>query len=242
MRIFTPNKVVLGGCVLAFGASFLNTGFLLSAGTSVSHLTGDIAQLGSGLSHLKGAENGLLIKVTLVSLGFIIGATISGFLLHHPTLELSRPYGRTLSVLGVLLIIAHFLHTSALLLSIVIASAVCGTQNALANRYRGVVLRTTHLTGLFTDFGIHLGMKLRGHAIESWKLLIPLWITLSFLLGAIASSFLFLRGRTDWLLLSGIGYISGGIIWSACKRTWQTEDIEPKNTKKALTTAVIRAF
>ncbi len=223
MRIITPNKIVLSGCVLAFGASFLNTGFLLSAGTSVSHLTGDIARIGSGLFSVSHGEDGLLAKVTLASIGFISGATISGFLLHHPTLELSRPYGRTLSVLGVFLIAAYFIQTSVPLLSIGIASAVCGAQNALANRYRGVVLRTTHLTGLFTDFGIHLGMKLRGHDIESWKLLIPIWITFSFLLGAIVSSFLFLHKRTDWLLLSGIGYISGGIIRSIYKRTERVE-------------------
>jgi uncharacterized membrane protein YoaK (UPF0700 family) len=228
MRSITPNKIVLGGCILAFGASFLNTGFLLSAGTSVSHLTGDISRIGSGLSALNHTEGDLLIKVTLASLGFITGATISGFLLHHPTLEISKPYGRILSTLGVFLIASHFANAHALFLSIVIASAVCGAQNALANRYRGVVLRTTHLTGLFTDFGIHLGMKLRGHEIEGWKLFIPVWITVSFLLGAVASSYLFLRGRSDWLLISGTGYILGGILWSIYKRTGKVEQSSPK--------------
>lgn len=219
MRIITPNKIVLGGCILAFGASFLNTGFLLSEGTSVSHLTGDIARIGSGLSSLNYVDGGLLTKVTVASLGFMGGATISGFLLHHPVLEIGKPYGRILSALGVCLIVAYFAHASIPLLSILIASAVCGAQNALANRYRGIILRTTHLTGLFTDFGIHLGMKLRGHEIEAWKLLIPLWITFSFLLGAVASCSLFASGRSDWLLVAGIGYVLGGIIWSIYKRT-----------------------
>jgi uncharacterized membrane protein YoaK (UPF0700 family) len=223
MRTITPNKIVLGGCILAFGASFLNTGFLLSAGTSVSHLTGDISRIGSGLSAINHTEGDLLTKVTLASLGFMAGATISGFLLHHPTLEISKPYGRILSSLGVWLIVSHFAYTKIPLLSIMIAGGVCGAQNALANRYRGVVLRTTHLTGLFTDFGIHLGMKLRGHEIEVWKLLIPVWITISFLLGAVASSFFFLHGRSDWLLISGIGYISGGILWSIYKRRGRAE-------------------
>ncbi len=219
MRTITPNKIVLGGCLLAFGASFLNTGFLLLAGTSVSHLTGDISRIGSGLSPLDHPGGNPITNVTLASLGFVAGATTSGFLLHHPSLEMSKPYGRTLSALGVCLIGAHFAYKDLPLLSIGISSAVCGAQNALANRYRGLVLRTTHLTGLFTDFGIHLGMKLRGHEIEDWKLLIPVWITLSFLLGAAANSSLILRGRTDWLLIAGIGYISCGAIWSIYKRT-----------------------
>jgi len=219
MRIIKPNRVVMGGCVLAFGASFVNTGFLLSAGTSVSHLTGDTAQIGSGLSHINNGDGLSLAKVSMASAGFIAGATISGFFLHHPTLEITRPYGRMLSALGLFLMAAHLIHTNYPLLSIGIAGADCGAQNALANRYRGVILRTTHLTGLFTDFGIYLGMKIRGHDIESWKLLIPLWITMSFLLGAVVSSYLLMSGRSDWLLLAGLGYMTGGIIWSIYKRT-----------------------
>ena len=96
-RQFSPTQIVLGGCLLAFGASFLNTGFILSTGTSVSHLTGDIARIGSGLSTL-GSGNGFhILNVATASLGFILGATISGFLLHHPTIEITKPYGRRLS-------------------------------------------------------------------------------------------------------------------------------------------------
>lgn len=219
MPQFSPIQIVSGGCLLAFGASFLNTGFILGTGTSVSHLTGDIARIGSGLSTI-GSSNGFhIINVATATLGFIAGATTSGFLLHHPTLEMRMPYGRILSSLGVCLMASHFAYRDYPLLAIAIASAVCGTQNALASRYRGVVLRTTHLTGVFTDFGIHLGMKLRGHHIESWKLLIPICITFSFLIGAVTSSAVMLHDKDHWILSAGIGYFLGGILWSTYKRT-----------------------
>jgi uncharacterized membrane protein YoaK (UPF0700 family) len=219
MRPFTPTQIVLGGCLLAFGASFLNTGFLLSTGTSVSHLTGDIARIGSELSIFGSGNDFHIFSVATATLGFIIGATLSGFLLHHPTIEIAMPYGRILSALGVCLVAAHFAHWEYPLIAIAIASTVCGAQNALASRYRGVVLRTTHLTGIFTDFGIHLGMKIRGHHIESWKLVIPLGITFSFLVGAVASSAMIFRNRDNWILYAGIGYLLGGAIWSIYKRT-----------------------
>lgn len=218
MRPVTPSQIVLGGCLLAFGASFLNTGFLLSTGTSVSHLTGDIARIGSGLSTLGNADGFHIVNVTTATFGFIMGAILSGFLLHHPTLEISKPYGRILSALGLCLITAHYGYPNFPSVSIAIASAVCGAQNALASRYRGVVLRTTHLTGLFTDFGIHLGMKLRGHKVEGWKLLIPICITFSFLIGAIVSSACIMNGQESWLLSAGISYLIGGIAWSVYKR------------------------
>ncbi|MFT4900902.1 MAG: uncharacterized membrane protein YoaK (UPF0700 family) [Lentimonas sp.] len=219
MRPFTPSQIVIGGCLLAFGASFLNTGFILSTGTSVSHLTGDIARIGSGLSTLRNVDGFNIVNVTTATFGFILGAIISGFLLHHPTIEMSKPYGRILSALGISLAAAHYSYTNFPVLSIAIASAVCGAQNALASRYRGVVLRTTHLTGLFTDFGIHLGMKLRGHAIEGWKLLIPIFITFSFLLGAFTSSAFVLIDRGNWMFAAGMGYLIGGMAWSIYKRT-----------------------
>ncbi|MGZ0655660.1 YoaK family protein [Coraliomargarita sp. W4R53] len=218
MRKFTPTLIVLGGCLLAFGASFLNTGFILNTGTSVSHLTGDIARIGSGLSILGSGHSIDVVNVATAMFGFIVGAIISGFLLHHPTIEISMPYGRILSFLGVCLMGAHCVHWEFPLLAIAIASAVCGAQNALASRHRGVVLRTTHLTGIFTDFGIHLGMKLRGHHIESWKLLIPICITFSFLVGAVTSSTIIFRDKDHWILIAGMGYFFGGILWSIYKR------------------------
>jgi uncharacterized membrane protein YoaK (UPF0700 family) len=227
MRPFSPSQIVFGGCLLAFGASFLNTGFILSTGTSVSHLTGDIARIGSGLSSLGTSDRVHMVNVTVATLGFISGATLSGFLLHHPTLEIGKPYGRILSALGIALIAAHFAYAHFQILAVAIASAVCGTQNALASRYRGVVLRTTHLTGLFTDFGIHLGMKLRGHRVEGWKLLIPILITFSFLSGAVFSSGLMRYNRDNWILWSGLAFFLGGLLWSVYKRTLGVAPEEP---------------
>ncbi|MDF1823961.1 MAG: YoaK family protein [Verrucomicrobiales bacterium] len=227
MHPIAPSKIVVGGCLLAFSASFLNTGFLLSTGTSVSHLTGDIARIGSGLSSFGESDELPTVRVTVATLGFILGAVISGFLLHHPALELRKPYGRILAALGLCIIAAHGFYLRLPILSIGIAGAVCGAQNALASRYRGVVLRTTHLTGLFTDLGIHLGMKLRGHRVESWKLWIPVFITFSFMAGAVVSSIFVMRDQSDWMLAAGVGYLIGGIVLSLYKRiTGIGEDVD----------------
>ncbi|MDF1815743.1 MAG: YoaK family protein [Verrucomicrobiales bacterium] len=227
MKVFSPGQLVRGGCLLAFGASFLNTGFLVSTGTSVSHLTGDIARIGSGLTSGLQSNSYHIISVTLATLGFVSGAVASGYVLHHPTLEIKLPYGRILSSFGIFLIAAHFTQPHLPLLAIAITSAVCGAQNAMASRYRGMVLRTTHLTGLFTDFGIYLGMKMKGHHVENWKLFVPVWLTFAFLAGAVTSSTLVFRGSTHWILLAGIAYLVGGLIWSIYKRTGNRKKLFP---------------
>ena len=202
---FTPGQVMFGGCLLAFGASFINTGFLLNTGAS-------------GLSSWHAVNFQAFLAVLIATVGFILGATLSGYFLHHPTLQIQVPYGRTLMICGLLLLAGHFLYATNSHSSIGLGSLVCGIQNSLASRYRGLILRTTHLTGLFTDLGINLGMKFRGHSIESWKLVVPILLFLSFFAGAISSGFIAITNHHSWLLYAGIAYLLGGLSWSCYKR------------------------
>ena len=68
------------------------------------------------------------------------------------------------------------------------AAFACGMQNGLAARFRGIVLRTTHVTGLVTDFGTTLGMRLRGFAIPGWKIAVPALLTAAFFAGGALDS------------------------------------------------------
>jgi uncharacterized membrane protein YoaK (UPF0700 family) len=47
----------------------------------------------------------------------------------------------------------------------------CGMQNAMTTRYSGAVVRTTHLTGMFTDMGLLIGHMLRSDRDfqDMWK-------------------------------------------------------------------------
>jgi len=211
VNTYPPNLILFGGCLLIFGAACANVVFILQAGVSIGHITGDISRIGIGLSAPDGIHTADLLKVAAALLGFTIGATTSGFLIHHPTLDLERPYGWMIAVVGVLLLCSNILLARALLLyAIVVAAFACGLQNALATRYRGMVLRTTHVTGLITDIGVTLGMILRGHQIDRWKLLVPSVFTCFFLMGAICGGILHYQAPVSPLNVVGIGYIICG--------------------------------
>ena len=218
MHHLNPRLVLLGGCVLAFGASVVNVTFIFETGTSVSHLTGDLSRIAADLATNQGKLTTDLLRVTAAAVGFVLGATLSGFLIHHPQLEIERPYGRMLSSMGLLLLAAGWLQPGHAVLAIGLAGFACGMQNALASRYRGVVLRTTHVTGIVTDLGIALGMRLRGHAIDRWKIQIPFLLTVSFFVGAICGSALHLFTSWPLLLLCGAAYIAGGLGVTIVKR------------------------
>lgn len=212
-----PKWIIIGGCCLAFLGAAVNACYLIKLGTSVSHLTGDVSKVAMNAAESHHHISAAAFNLISAALGFVLGAATAGFFIHHPSIEFSRPYGRAVTAIGLLLVGAQFSFESQPALSIGLASIACGFQNALATHYRGMVLRTTHITGLLTDLGTNLGMKLKGHQIAFWKLLVPMCLVLSFFAGAFCGSFAVMILHLPVLLyLAGI-YILGGIGWSIYK-------------------------
>lgn len=71
------------------------------------------------------------------------------------------------------------------------ASAACGLQNALATTYSDAVIRTTHVTGIFTDLGIMLGRLIKGEALDRRKAKLFLIIIMAFIFGGTLGTFLY---------------------------------------------------
>lgn len=217
-----PYQRVLmtGGCGLAFGAAFANTGMVLHAGTAVSHLTGDISNITIHIAQWSPEVALKLLAACTAAAGFLCGAFIAGFAIHHPSLDFSRPYGRSITSMGVMFLCVSLMLERWALPGIAIAAVACGMQNALATHYRGLVLRTTHLTGMFTDLGISLGMKVRGYDIASWKILMPASLIVSFCMGGLAAASLEMSG-IDSIRTVGIAYCIAGLSWSIRKHVFK---------------------
>lgn len=209
----SARLVILGGCLLTFGAAFANAALVLETGTSISHLTGDLAKLSMGGIQYQFSFTRELAFVSSAAASFLAGAFTSGFWIEHPTLDLRRPYGEVIAGIGALFLISSLVIGHVPILALCLAGYSCGLQNALATRFRGMVLRTTHVTGLVTDFGIQLGMKARGHRVAWWKVLVPGAMIVSFILGggaATGAKFIF---KLDPLFLVGAAYIGVGLTW-----------------------------
>lgn len=159
-----------------------------------------------------GAVQGLA-RVGVAMLAFFLGATLSGFIVHHPDLDFARPYGRTVIAIGAIFLAAAWSLPRAPVTGIALAAFGCGVQNALASRYRGIILRTTHLTGLITDLGINVGMRLRGFDIPVWKLLVPVALIVSFFLGGLSGAGTYIVLRHDPVLIAGLVYGAAGVVW-----------------------------
>ncbi|MDO6525207.1 YoaK family protein [Motilimonas sp. 1_MG-2023] len=183
-----PKWIELGAFFLAVLAGCVNSiGLLGFEHQAVSHLSGSVTQFGVGLLSFSNGTFHLL----LIILSFLGGAMISGVLIENTALKLGRHYGSALLIESVLLFLAMLALLDGSNSGHYFASAACGLQNALITTYSGAIVRTTHVTGVFTDLGLMLGAKLRGQPFDRRKGILFLIIIIGFTLGGLMGAILY---------------------------------------------------
>ncbi|NQD36342.1 DUF1275 domain-containing protein [Permianibacter sp. IMCC34836] len=186
-----PPWVETGGVALAFIAGSVNAvGFLGFKHQAVSHLTGTSTILGTTLAQADFATSWHLL---LILLFFVLGAVTSGLIIRDAHLRLGRRYGVALLLESLLLLLAMVLLNSGSDAGHYLASAACGLQNAMASTYSGAVIRTTHVSGMFTDLGIYLGQALRGLPVDSRRVKLYLFLLSGFIVGGTVGAAAYLR-------------------------------------------------
>ena len=186
-----PQWVWAGAWALAFIAGIINVvGMLGFEHQAVTHLTGTTSMLAAALSSADGA--GVLHFAAVIG-SFVSGTVLSGFLIQDSTLQLGRRYGVALLLESGLIGVAVPLLARNNALGIYAASCACGLQNAMVSTYSGAVVRTTHVSGMFTDLGIFLGHSLRGLPVDRRRLRLCFLVITGFLCGGIAGAAAFRR-------------------------------------------------
>jgi uncharacterized membrane protein YoaK (UPF0700 family) len=181
-----PRWVWFCAWVLAFIAGIINVvGLLGFEHQAVTHLTGNTSMLASALASLD--VPGILHFAAVIG-SFVAGTILSGFIIQDSTLQLGRRYGVALILESVLLCLAVPLLDRHNVCGLYAAACACGLQNAMASTYSGTVVRTTHISGMFTDLGIFLGHALRGLPVDTKRLRMCVLVISGFLCGGIAGT------------------------------------------------------
>lgn len=208
-----PRWIWIGIWLLAFVAGMVNVvGFLCFSHQSVTHLTGTTSMLGASLG---AADTRAMLRYLSVLGSFVFGAFVSGYTVRDGALQLGRHYGVIMIAEALLLYLSpHFLARTSMW-GIYLASCACGLQNGMVTNYSGAVVRTTHVSGMFTDLGLFLGNALRGQVYDRRRLQLCCLVISGFLLGGVASSWLFtalgvfaLYVPATVVLLAAFGYFS----------------------------------
>ncbi len=202
-----PGWVWFGGGLLAGIAGMVNAvGLLGISHHGITHMSGTASAMGIELA---ASHFGDAAKLLAQLAAFVTGAVISSVLVRDSQLQLGRRY-------GVALLAESFLLTCSLLLlehgmagGTLLLAAAAGLQNAMASTFSGAIVRTTHVTGIFTDIGIVIGHALRGSALEKRKLTLLCTIAAGFILGSGVGGWQFERigYQTLWtpVALTGLG-------------------------------------
>lgn len=204
--------VWIGAAALASVAGIVNVvGFLGFQRQAVTHLTGNTSLLAAALV---GGEAGAALGLAAMLAAFVAGAMLSGLIVQDSTLRLGRRYGVVLSIESLMLFAAVPLFRQHHMAGPILAAAACGLQNAMATTYSGALVRTSHVSGMFTDLGIMLGHALRGLPLAQRRLALCSLVIGFFFLGGATGAILFARHGYASLYLpaaltgaTGLGYV-----------------------------------
>jgi uncharacterized membrane protein YoaK (UPF0700 family) len=186
-----PNWIWAVAWALAFVAGMVNVvGLLGFSHQTVTHLTGSTSMLAAAL----GAWDWSAACHFAAMLGsFLAGTVLSGLIVQDSVLQLGRRYGLALGLESLLLCGAVPLLNRHNVWGMYCAASACGLQNAMVSTYSGAVVRTTHLSGMFTDLGIFLGHALRGLPVDVRRLRLCLIIISGFFCGGVVGTVTFHR-------------------------------------------------
>ena len=206
-----PRWAWFGTAVLAFIAGLVNAaGYLGFRHESISNMTGNTSLLGIALGQ---GDAGETVHWALAIASFVFGTMLSGMIVQQSTLKLGRRYGVALVLESLLLFAAVPLLDASHSAGLYLASVGMGLQNGMVSAYSGAVIRTTHVTGIFTDLGIYLGHLLRGLPVDRLWLRVCVLVAASFMLGSAAGAGLFRLMHERSLLIPaaltgvcGLGY------------------------------------
>ena len=174
-----------GGAWLAFVAGYVDAVFFRLAGVAVTHVTGNAA-LFSADAAASNFDNAARLGAVVGC--FVIGAILSGVIVGSPSLRSGRRYGVVLVIEGLLLAGAAAVFAQSTTASACLAASAAGLQNAMASTYMGLIVRTSHLTGIATDIGFLIGCLLRGRRFEPWRLGLLFLLAAGFVGGAVTGA------------------------------------------------------
>ncbi|MEP7279148.1 MAG: YoaK family protein [Bacteroidota bacterium] len=186
--------------MLCLNAGFINAAGFLAFSVLTTNVTGHAALLAVDVA-TKNFRSTRMVALWLFL--FLAGAFFSSFYISKVGRNKSFAYTIPIVfIIFILLFVAYFGHNynNSLPATEYFAGSLLfsmGIQNAMVSMISGSVVRTTHLTGMFTDLGIDLSEAVHSfkniNPIVKRRIVLRVAIIGSFLFGGILGGLLFLR-------------------------------------------------
>ena len=196
----TPNHNLKLATLLGLTAGLVNAEGFLGFSVLTTNITGHAALLAEGIAQ-QNWQHAQVIVLWMVL--FLAGAFTSGLFLSFFGANQRFSYSIPILIEVVILVFSAlygYRYDGNMVSQIVFAGSLLfamGLQNALVSLVSGSVVRTTHLTGTFTDLGIGLAQLVKNNnkdrTVVYSRIKLQLSIICSFMSGAISGAYLFQR-------------------------------------------------
>ena len=163
-----------------------------------------------------GTGDGGEVRYWALSIGaFATNAVLGGLIVQQRTLKLGRRYGVALVLESLLLFAAVPLLDAGSSIGLYLAAMGAELQNGMAIHYSGMLFCATHVSGMFTDLGMHIGLRLRGLEVDTLRIRVCVLVVMTVTLGGAAGALLFrvLQERTPLIpaVLTGLCGVTCGL-------------------------------
>lgn len=195
--------------MLCFLGGLINTVSIVKYSYTVSHFTGHISKAAINLGQGNILE---VFKIFTIVVAFIFGSTISGYLVDGREFNLKRRYGYSMFILGSGLLFFYVIAKDTWIFFYYLPFMI-GVQNGLFISYKGVVVRTSHISGSLTDTGVFIGHCLKGKKQDKWKVYFCIFTVLIFLLGSFFGIEFYYILNDRVFILAGVLYIGVAFIY-----------------------------
>ncbi len=194
-------KVYTIAGLMALIAGYINSAMLIEFSIPVSQMSGVASHVSK---HLVEFDWSLLSISFLILMSFILGAFISGLLIGQQRYNETPNYGYGLILNCILLTLAALLSFQHSIFSVLLSAMACGIQNALVASYRGLQLRTTHMTGNATDIGVHFAEKIKSQTPWAWQSNVLVVLLMTYILGGIIGIYAYIAIPHWSLIFPGV--------------------------------------
>ncbi len=194
------------GVVLAFVAGAINAGGFMAIHRYTSHMTGVLSELADYVAlHQWHAA----MVITGFLLAFVLGSTVCTLLIRFARARhFTSEFAYALLLEALLLLLFGLIAAVSLLkgfeltfnATIGLLSFIMGLQNAMVTKISHGEIRSTHVTGMFTDIGIELGKYIYEHVdplseqrFHGSRLWMNVYIIGSFFIGGVLGALAFQR-------------------------------------------------
>lgn len=206
-------------------AGFVNSVLLVALLLPVSHVSGSLSH--SSMDAADGSADGLF-NLVIVLMSFFFGAVAAGAVLSGTESETGRRYGLALIVEAALLGVAALAGVAGhVTWATALAAVGCGLQNAMSSNYRGLVIRTTHMTGTFTDLGVLIGRSSH-RDVDMWRCTLLLATVVGFVAGGIAGATSSGSWGASALLIPALTCLALGIVYFGFHQYARVQEHDPE--------------